>query len=953
MDIDDDSNQWERDSLFDEDEEGEEPQISTSTAPPPDSPLTPMSALSNAVTATKVIDPRSKLGAAAADPLSAGPSKPLRPTISTSLTGPGAKKVTGETSATRKATGEMSAVPKVPAHRQKRRLEPLPFDQVIEMNAAGNSTKARIIGRVNGGVQRPELSINTSSSQDAAAPSPSPVMLTSRNVSLEPSSAKPGPSTTKQPATKVPEPSSSNAGSAIILPPEMAQFAGLDEWAASPAPEPVKKPAAQPPELPAPVLNNRWVQDGDILVTDSPVAIGDSGFPGFGAAERRVSTPAKSQSPAAPTPPPAAAPVPTRRANASSSTTLETSRMSPTDTFATTSLAPAPSTSIIDPQSVAQSAPRHTATLPTPAPLIPTLLAQAPLPTIGTTSTGFGDEGSRWLNAMSADLGITPVPAQQPKPQTGGTLGRIPKKWHWEGDLVLGDSGVPLCRLRLQEPWPSQGAEPLFKVLFNSDRAGFSLPKTYPLSQAWAFFPLFEAKQWAKIVLPETGADMIAYTGFAGHLEANQLFAMARVASQIPNSTHHIVVFHNGLKALTDGLDCPPPMLMSPHLVAAIVVPQEPQGTPGDPRRPCSWIETTRYAERRSTQLAQRISSQEVQPADLATSHRLGTKLPDTLSAQLKGRDFIIYTADLARYHDKRGMVLALGQETTDLLRSCSLAGGTFRTMYERVQFIFIHRDNWRKLHVEHANLPGLRSKRAEENASRQFWLYGTSPLCPPRYQGLELQQIFLYGGVVTFTARAVAENPKGVEALIKRIDKHPLWVCYVLPEVVALVREMTREPAYEKAKLADGVAAVSALLGPIEKRRISLMSHPPPSWDDEACRNWILDIMDTSEKKPLDVLDYCIEKLAAHRRPEANKENFVNELVFEDLRQMEGHHIVGTTYRRFVAIVEDLPETIPSYEGWERKNLRHFKFGDNLDNIQKNGVQSTSVPSAIPVTSA
>lgn len=1001
MDI--DGNESERDSLFDGDDDADEPETSTTTMPPPDSPLTPMSALSGAATAVKASDPRaqavasaaataakiatatqtatktanphSKPSAAAAGPASAGLSKPPRPVGATSTTGPGLKK----------PTTEMPTVPKVPAHRQKRGLQPLPFDQLAEFGAAVNPTKARIIDRVNNaGGQRPELSINTSASpQEAAAVSPSPALSGSRNVSLEPSSVKPGPSTAKPPTAKVPEASSSKpvASSPITeLPLEMQQFMD-QEWTAPPPQGPASKPAKASPAPAATAAATRWLQDDDMVM--SPVAMSDNGLSGLDAADHRGSTPAKSKSPAVPTPPPAAvhgssrlrqsvnAPPSGTPVALSSSVTAASSRLSPPAGSASNVTVTASAVSLPAVQPAAQPALQPTVP-PVAGPFIPALKQPAKLPsnsppaqavpttntsatTTTTTSTfssaGFGHEGLQWLNAFSADLGILPAPAQQQQPQTTGALGRIPKKWHWEGDLVLGDSQAPLCRLRLHEPWPSQGAEPLFKVLFNSERTSFNLPKTYPLSQAWAFFPLFEARQWAKVVLPESGADVVAYTRFAGHLEANQLFAMARVPSHNPNATHHIVVFHNMLKPLAHVLQCPEFLQTSPQLVAAIVVPAEPQGPLGDPMRAFSWNEVMRYAERQASQLAQKISSQEVQPADLATPHRLGVKLPDALAAQLKGKDFIIYTADLARYHDKRGMVLALGQETTDLLRSCSLAGGTFRTMYERVPFIFIHRDNWRMLHVEHKNLPGLRSKRAEENYSRQFWLYGTSPLCPPRYQGLELKQIFLYGGVVTFTARAVAEDPKGVEALIKRIDKHPLWVCYVLPEVVALVREMTCEPAYEKAKLADGVSAVSALLGPIEKRRLSLMSHPPPSWDDEACRNWIMDITDVSEKKPLEVLDYCIEKLAGHGRPEANKESFVNELVFEDLRQMEGHHIVGTTYRRFVAIVEDLPDTIPPHEGWERKNLRHFKFGDNLDDTLMNGDQSTPGSSATPAT--
>ncbi|EJD37586.1 hypothetical protein AURDEDRAFT_173351 [Auricularia subglabra TFB-10046 SS5] len=357
-------------------------------------------------------------------------------------------------------------------------------------------------------------------------------------------------------------------------------------------------------------------------------------------------------------------------------------------------------------------------------------------------------------------------------------------------------------------------------------------------------------------------------------------------------------------------------MLSPPQLVAAIVMPPESTCALDDPSR-VSWTDAKRYADRRAAQLAQKASSGEVHLADLATPHRLGVKLPDTLAQQLKGNGFMLYTADLARRDDRRGVVLAQGQETTDLLRSCLCAGGIFYTVYTRVPFVFIHRANWRMLHVKHHNLPGLKNRRADENAT-QFWLYGTTPLCPPRNQSFELQQIFLCGGVLTFTARAVAESPDDVKALIRRIDEHPLWVCYVLPEVVALVRDMTHSPVYEKSKLADSVSSVSALLGAIDKRRISLMSHPPPSWDNEAVRRWMLETTDVSQKSAIELLDYCMDKLAARGRPEANKEQFVDELVFEDIKQMESHHMVGTNYRRFVVIVHDGADPAPEHEGDE-----------------------------------
>lgn len=61
-------------------------------------------------------------------------------------------------------------------------------------------------------------------------------------------------------------------------------------------------------------------------------------------------------------------------------------------------------------------------------------------------------------------------------------------------------------------------------------------------------------------------------------------------------------------------------------------------------------------------------------------------------------------------------------------------------------------------------------------------------------------------GGVVTFTPRAVAQHPDKVMQLIKAIDQHPLWVSYVIPEVVALVKDITMEDYYEKSKLTECV---------------------------------------------------------------------------------------------------------------------------------------------------
>lgn len=100
--------------------------------------------------------------------------------------------------------------------------------------------------------------------------------------------------------------------------------------------------------------------------------------------------------------------------------------------------------------------------------------------------------------------------------------GKIPKKWVWEGDLLLGTETSSVCRIRLHEPHPSSGVSRVFKVLFN-ERAALRLTKTYTMAQRSFFFPFLEVQQWAKLVPAEDSAADSGFIGFAAHLELNEL----------------------------------------------------------------------------------------------------------------------------------------------------------------------------------------------------------------------------------------------------------------------------------------------------------------------------------------------------------------------------------------------------------------------------------------------
>lgn len=171
-------------------------------------------------------------------------------------------------------------------------------------------------------------------------------------------------------------------------------------------------------------------------------------------------------------------------------------------------------------------------------------------------------------------------------------------------------------------------------------------------------------------------------------------------------------------------------------------------------------------------------------------------------------------------------------------------------------------------------------------------------------------------------------------------------------------------------------MTAVAALLSPIEKGRISVVKHPPPMWDTDALAEWDHEQNQVTKKDSLGMLDYCIEELAKHRRSEANKEAFVDRLIYDDLRQMEANPAVHSSYRRFVIIYEDTHEwsskdemnadgvsdkypaaylRVLTWMKFERVFPQAFKFGDVDDLLLSanatlaGGLLSTKVANSAP----
>lgn len=136
------------------------------------------------------------------------------------------------------------------------------------------------------------------------------------------------------------------------------------------------------------------------------------------------------------------------------------------------------------------------------------------------------------------------------------------------------------------------------------------------------------------------------------------------------------------------------------------------------------------------------------------------------------------------------------GLDTTMLQSILKPTKAISAKLEEDVRVVFISNSHLGMLHT----MPSLVTKRAN-SPETQFWTYGYSAKMPSeRWKVQEIYPlgmrgsvniVFLLclknlGGIITFTSSALVEDLIGCHQLISQIIEHPLWDCYLLPEVLA-----------------------------------------------------------------------------------------------------------------------------------------------------------------------
>lgn len=174
-------------------------------------------------------------------------------------------------------------------------------------------------------------------------------------------------------------------------------------------------------------------------------------------------------------------------------------------------------------------------------------------------------------------------------------------------------------------------------------------------------------------------------------------------------------------------------------------------------------------------------------------------KVPRTLLDFMStpNRPYCLWYANADGVHPSRGYETKLLQTFLTICKARDVG------IKADVRAVFVHIGALATLY----KLPALAERRYKRPDLR-FYTYGShenvSPdrwgireifplgMCNPFCSHVSDNSTDRAGGVVTFTPAAVIENIVGTYELIKKIDEHPLWQCYILPSVVAMLAMLT-----------------------------------------------------------------------------------------------------------------------------------------------------------------
>ncbi|KAF7339929.1 Chromo domain-containing protein [Mycena venus] len=513
----------------------------------------------------------------------------------------------------------------------------------------------------------------------------------------------------------------------------------------------------------------------------------------------------------------------------------------------------------------------------------------------------------------------------------------IPKKWRWNGKLLMDVTDKKdeptrtdhLCDVVLNELFPSTVEGPQINVVMTSVES-LHLPSFYDLMDMSEFLKTSGVRMNSPVPLQQ-----LARLGPSTEKDVEPLKILARYmtkknfVSLMPtfldgDLVGHLLLFPPVIGILGRMLKVPDELLKSSSLVAALLpwkpFPEEsrrPFGLVPPPTKPpvpseADWKKTMTKSK---YQLALRI-----------------LKFPKDLHEWFSrpSRTYCIWPPSEERQGNR-------DRETgylISILKECGAKQVGFKT---DMRAIFVHVGALKSIRKM-----SLLVERRQQTCGIRFYTFGTHETVHPEHWGV--REIYPLGGVVTFTASALFEDPWGVIKRIKSINVHPLWTCYILPSVFGMATRLCSQEEDPLAAFDRDEFVFDRLLKAIDDGEVSVLR--APLLDRNATRtsdpatDWLRDHWINRPLGPRQVLESSMNAFSAKYSniPQPQWASAIEAEISADLDLMQMQPDIMNQYRRYVVIKAETDNHIEAdRDGFEWLTNSTFSFDDNfLSNPQK-----------------
>ncbi|KAI0670147.1 hypothetical protein C8Q78DRAFT_1039423 [Trametes maxima] len=507
-------------------------------------------------------------------------------------------------------------------------------------------------------------------------------------------------------------------------------------------------------------------------------------------------------------------------------------------------------------------------------------------------------------------------------------LPRIGKKWRWQGEMFMDvsrEKAERVCEITLHDPTDPLPNGLRFNICLKGDSirlSAFHDITTLPLFlEACA-----RVQQFAKVG-PQEDKDGSAVKELATYMMRGSFFCYAHLYVE-ETSVALLIIFPAGHPLATKYLKVTPGSAGDALLQAALV----PWELKARDFTNVHWKPRTPISEGPS-----------LDPAFLPALDSAGSKVVTQRqfyqALHILGFPKTLYDFMVVPNHPyciwyAPGDLTALGPGyETRLLKAILATCASTDVGYKAdARVVFVHASAVSNLH----RLPALADRRAKR-AELRFVVYGTHPSVPRERWGV--REIYPLGGIVTFTPTAILQGHYRIFQRISQIAEHPLWECYVLPSVVAMVAKYSCQGINPLQVYDEGNFVYKDLLKVIEDGSLAVLQAPQPPQDLLSQGNpallWTRWMVRLAGLDARGILEECLNVAAEQfaNTSEADLPATVEKEIARDLQHMQTQPVIMDNYRRFVVFKtkQDTYFAEDSKHGIECTTFDKFDFRDDF----------------------